>query len=143
MIVMSEIQLRLAAEAWELARLTKLPIKYAARTTTGTGISYMQMELAHRDGVLIPEQKAEPEDPKRPDELLVCSDYILLLPSQPSCRFLYRRAAFCSAGKNVRESHSQILIPLQRARSDRQHTFVAHIDYASPTEKVRYLQSEY
>ncbi len=58
------------AGLWELARLTKLPIQYAARTTTGTGISYMQMELAHRDGVLIPEQKAEPEDPKRPDELL-------------------------------------------------------------------------
>ena len=57
------------AGLWELARLTKLPIQYAARTTTGTGISYMQMELAHRDGVLIPEQKAEPEDPKRPDEL--------------------------------------------------------------------------
>jgi len=45
-------------------------VQYAARTTTGTGISYMQMELAHRDGVLIPEQKAEPEDPKSPDELL-------------------------------------------------------------------------
>ena len=59
------------AGLWELARLTKLPIQYAARTTTGTGISYMQMELAHRDGVLIPEQKAEPEDPKRPDELLL------------------------------------------------------------------------
>jgi DNA polymerase-2 len=59
------------AGLWELARLPKLPIQYAARTTTGTGISYMQMELAHRDGVLIPEQKAEPEDPKRPDELLV------------------------------------------------------------------------
>jgi len=59
------------AGLWELARLTKLPIQYAARTTTGTGISYMQMELAHHDGVLIPEQKAEPEDPKRPDELLV------------------------------------------------------------------------
>ena len=58
---------------WELARVTKLPIQYAARTTTGTGISYMQMELAHRDGVLIPEQKAEPEDPKHPDELL-CAD---------------------------------------------------------------------
>ena len=55
---------------WELARVTKLPIQYAARTTTGTGISYMQMELAHRDGVLIPEQKAEPEDPKQLDELL-------------------------------------------------------------------------
>ena len=25
--------------------ITKLPIQYAARTTTGTGISYMQMEL--------------------------------------------------------------------------------------------------
>jgi DNA polymerase II len=59
------------AGLWELARITKLPIQYAARTTTGTGISYMQMELAHRDGVLIPEQKAEPEDPKRPDELLL------------------------------------------------------------------------
>jgi DNA polymerase-2 len=59
------------AGLWELARVTKLPIQYAARTTTGTGISYMQMELAHRDGVLIPEQKAEPEDPKQPDELLV------------------------------------------------------------------------
>jgi DNA polymerase elongation subunit (family B) len=56
---------------WELARITKLPVQYAARTSTGTGISYMQMELAWRDGVLIPEQKAEPEDPKPPDELLV------------------------------------------------------------------------
>jgi DNA polymerase-2 len=59
------------AGLWELVRVTKLPVQYAARTTTGTGISYMQMELAHRDGVLIPEQKAEPEDPKSPDELLV------------------------------------------------------------------------
>jgi DNA polymerase-2 len=59
------------AGLWELARVTKLPIQYAARTTTGTGISYMQMELAHRDGVLIPEQKAEPEDPKQPDLLLL------------------------------------------------------------------------
>jgi DNA polymerase-2 len=56
---------------WELARVTKLPVQYCARTSTGTGISYMQMELAWRDGVLIPEQKAEPEDPKPPDELLV------------------------------------------------------------------------
>ena len=55
---------------WELTRVTKLPVQYCARTSTGTGISYMQMELAYRDGVLIPEQKAEPENPKRPDELL-------------------------------------------------------------------------
>jgi len=61
------------AGLWELARVTKLPVQYAARTTTGTGISYMQMELAYRDGVLIPEQKAEPEDPKQPDEIL-CAD---------------------------------------------------------------------
>ena len=58
------------AGLWELVRITKLPVQYAARTTTGTGISYMQMELAYRDGVLIPQQKAEPEDPKSPDELL-------------------------------------------------------------------------
>jgi len=56
---------------WELTRLTKLPVQYCARTSTGTGISYMQMELAWRDGVLIPEQKAEPESPKHPDELRV------------------------------------------------------------------------
>jgi DNA polymerase-2 len=56
---------------WELARVTKLPVQYCSRTSTGTGISYMQMELAWRDGVLIPEQKAEPEDPKPPDELLI------------------------------------------------------------------------
>jgi DNA polymerase-2 len=58
------------AGLWELVRVTKLPVQYAARTTTGTGISYMQMELAYRDGALIPEQKAEPEDPKSPDKLL-------------------------------------------------------------------------
>jgi DNA polymerase elongation subunit (family B) len=56
---------------WEFARVTKLPIQYATRTTAGTGISYMQMELAWRDGVLIPSQKAEPEDLKSPDELLI------------------------------------------------------------------------
>jgi DNA polymerase elongation subunit (family B) len=61
------------AGLWELVRVTKLPAQYAARTTPGTGISYMQMELAWRDGILIPAQKAEPEDLKTPDELL-CAD---------------------------------------------------------------------
>jgi DNA polymerase elongation subunit (family B) len=55
---------------WELVRVTKLPVQYACRTTPGTGISYMQMEAAWRDGVLIPAQKAEPESLKHPDELL-------------------------------------------------------------------------
>jgi DNA polymerase-2 len=65
---------------WELVRVTRLPVQYAARTTTGTGISYMQMELAYRDGVLIPEQKAEPEGPKHPDELLVADRGGLIFP---------------------------------------------------------------
>ena len=55
---------------WELVRVTKLPVQYACRTSPGTGISYLQMEVAWRDGVLIPAQKAEPESPKHPDELL-------------------------------------------------------------------------
>jgi len=65
---------------WELTRVTKLPVQYCARTTTGTGISYMQMELAWRDGVLIPEQKAEPESPKHPDELLAADRGGLVFP---------------------------------------------------------------
>ncbi len=65
---------------WELVRVTKLPVQYSARTTTGTGISYMQMELAYRDGVLIPEQKAEPEGPKHPDELLAADRGGLVFP---------------------------------------------------------------
>ncbi len=65
---------------WELVRVTKLPVQYACRTTTGTGISYMQMELAWRDGVLIPEQKAEPESPKSPDALLAADRGGLVFP---------------------------------------------------------------
>lgn len=65
---------------WELARLTKLPVQYACRTTTGTGISHLQMELAYHDGVLIPEQKAEPESPKHPDELLSADRGGLVFP---------------------------------------------------------------
>jgi len=65
---------------WELARVTKLPVQYTSRTSTGTGISYMQMELAYRDGVLIPAQKAEPESPKHPDELLAADRGGLVFP---------------------------------------------------------------
>ncbi len=68
------------AGLWELVRVTKLPVQYAARTTTGTGISYMQMELAYRDNTLIPEQKAEPESPKHPDELLAADRGGLVFP---------------------------------------------------------------
>jgi DNA polymerase-2 len=65
---------------WELVRVTKLPVQYACRTTPGTGISYLQMEVAWRDGVLIPAQKAEPESPKHPDELLLADRGGLVFP---------------------------------------------------------------
>ena len=65
---------------WELVRVTKLPVQYACRTTPGTGISYMQMETAWRDGVLIPAQKAEPESLKHPDELLLADRGGLVFP---------------------------------------------------------------
>jgi DNA polymerase elongation subunit (family B) len=68
------------AGLWELVRLTKLPVQYAARTTTGTGISTMQMEVMYRDGILIPEQKSEPEDFKRPDQLLLSDRGGLIYP---------------------------------------------------------------
>ncbi len=79
---------------WELARVTKLPVQYCARTSTGTGISYMQMELAWRDGVLIPEQKAEPEDPKPPDELLVADRGGLVFTPQNRFSRQRRRTGF-------------------------------------------------
>ncbi|HXW14771.1 MAG TPA: DNA polymerase domain-containing protein, partial [Terriglobia bacterium] len=65
---------------WELVRVTKLPVQYACRTTPGTGISYLQMEVAWRDGVLIPAQKAEPESLKHPDELLQADRGGLVFP---------------------------------------------------------------
>ena len=55
---------------FELARLTKLPLQYMARTSTGTGITSMQLDLAHRQRILIPWQKREPEDFKTADLLL-------------------------------------------------------------------------
>src|SRR3970282_836941 len=55
---------------FELARLTKLPLQYMARTSTGTGITSMQLDLAHCQRILIPWQKREPEDFKTADLLL-------------------------------------------------------------------------
>ncbi|HEY4485282.1 MAG TPA: hypothetical protein VI702_03010, partial [Nitrospiria bacterium] len=55
---------------FEQARVTKLPIQHAARTSTGTGITSMQLETAHREGILIPCQKRQPEEFKSGYELL-------------------------------------------------------------------------
>jgi DNA polymerase-2 len=54
----------------EQARVTKVPLQHMARTTTGTGITSMQMENAHRDGILIPYRKRQTEEFKSALELL-------------------------------------------------------------------------
>ncbi|MBI3933570.1 MAG: hypothetical protein HY316_02695 [Acidobacteria bacterium] len=56
---------------YELSRLTKLPLQYCARTSTGTGITSMQLDIAYREGILIPSQKAQPEVTKSGQELIV------------------------------------------------------------------------
>ncbi|MGH7275304.1 MAG: DNA polymerase domain-containing protein [Nitrospiria bacterium] len=55
---------------FEQARVTKLPVQHMARTSTGTGITSMQLEIAYREGILIPWRKREPEEFKSAYELL-------------------------------------------------------------------------
>lgn len=54
----------------EQARVAKVDLQHMARTTTGTGITSMQLETACRDGVLIPYRKQEPESFKSALDLL-------------------------------------------------------------------------
>ncbi|MEP6890841.1 MAG: DNA polymerase domain-containing protein [Nitrospirota bacterium] len=54
----------------EQARVTKVDLQQMARTTTGTGITSMQLDTACRDGLLIPYRKQEPESFKSALELL-------------------------------------------------------------------------
>lgn len=54
----------------EQARVSKVDLQQMARTTTGTGITSMQLETACRDGLLIPYRKQEPEAFKSALELL-------------------------------------------------------------------------
>jgi DNA polymerase-2 len=54
----------------EQARVAKVDLQQMARTTTGTGITSMQLETACRDGLLIPYRKQEPETFKSALELL-------------------------------------------------------------------------
>jgi len=58
------------AGLFEQARVTKVPIQQMARTTTGTGITSMQLERAHRSGILIPYRKQQTEAFKTAFELL-------------------------------------------------------------------------
>jgi DNA polymerase-2 len=47
--------------AFEIARLTQIPVQRVVRTSTGTGISAMEIANAYRRGVLVPWRKQEPE----------------------------------------------------------------------------------
>lgn len=54
----------------EVARLSKIPVQRAARRSIGTGISSIQLDLAYREGVLIPWKKTQPEAWKSATTLL-------------------------------------------------------------------------
>ncbi|MHB8423293.1 MAG: DNA polymerase domain-containing protein [Leptospirales bacterium] len=55
---------------FEQSRVTKLPLQSLARSSTGTGITSMQLDMAYQKGILIPWRKSEPESFKTGIELL-------------------------------------------------------------------------
>jgi DNA polymerase II len=55
----------------EIARLTRRPVQQAVRTSTGAGISAMEVATAYETGCLIPWRKREPEEWKSALDLLV------------------------------------------------------------------------
>lgn len=65
----------LAQAGWEglleLARLTRIPVQQLARTSTGTGITSMQLATALEEGILIPWRKKQPEDFKSARDLIL------------------------------------------------------------------------
>lgn len=56
---------------FEIARITQQPVQHAARTSTGSGISAMEVSTAYRMGYLVPWRKREPEEWKTAMELIV------------------------------------------------------------------------
>jgi DNA polymerase-2 len=68
---------------FENARLSRLPLQTASRTTTGTGISCMQVAQALADGILVPVEKKVTEDFKTADELLVADKGGLVFMPSP------------------------------------------------------------
>jgi len=55
---------------YETARLSRIPVQTAARTSTGTGISSMQVARAVEEGILVPVEKRVTEEFMGGDELL-------------------------------------------------------------------------
>ncbi|MFQ5893152.1 MAG: DNA polymerase domain-containing protein, partial [Nitrospinota bacterium] len=68
---------------FELSRLAKTPLQRAARMSTGSLISAMQLEVALREGYLIPWRKATVEEPKTAEELLVIDKGGLVYQPRP------------------------------------------------------------
>jgi len=67
----------------DLARLSKVPVQRAARTSPGTIITSMQLDRAFGEGILIPWRKGEPEKFKTAWDLLVADKGGLVFqPSQ-------------------------------------------------------------
>ena len=46
----------------EQARMTRIPVQQLARSSTGTGITSMQIDRAMSEGILVPWRKSEPEE---------------------------------------------------------------------------------
>ena len=55
---------------FETSRLTSIPIQQAARVSSGTGVSAMEMIEALRSNILVPTAKAQVEDPRSAADLL-------------------------------------------------------------------------
>jgi DNA polymerase elongation subunit (family B) len=56
---------------FEIARIAKIPVQRAARTTIGTSLSSMQLDVALKRGLLIPLDKAQAEDFRPASDLVV------------------------------------------------------------------------
>jgi DNA polymerase-2 len=56
---------------FEISRIAKIPVQRAARTTIGTSLSSMQLDVALKRGLLIPLDKAQAEDFRPASDLVV------------------------------------------------------------------------
>ena len=68
---------------FETARLSRLPVQVSARTSTGTGISSMQLAQAVAEGILVPVDKAQTESFKTGEELLTVDKGGLVFQPEP------------------------------------------------------------
>jgi DNA polymerase-2 len=91
---------------FETARLARLPLQVAARTSTGTAISSMQVALAVKEGVLIPVDKSVTEDFKGADELLVGDKGGLVFQPEPGLHASVGELDFASMYPTIMVRHN-------------------------------------